>query len=387
MYTNTINAGANLNHNHQNNQNNQPKIFIIDHDQKYGQRLLDWLTGLKVEAGFAASLPPAGQTDKSLKNTILIVSDQFLQGEECSELQALKRAFPQLTVMVLTPPLPANHYVACLQSGLIDYICSRNNLPSIFSAVRAELARRQLQQDNEFYLKNLTRLKLEHSRHIRKMLELEEIYDTTVENLMTALDLRDVETFGHSQTVSKYCQVLARLLGINQQTRLDNIRKGSLLHDIGKIAIPDSILKKPGQLTPEEWAKIKLHPSLGFGLIKEMKMLAEVGHIILYHHEKYDGSGYPRGLKREEIPLESRIFALADALDAITSHRPYRAERDLQTARAEIQKHAGSHFDPQVVEAFCSIDIEKWERIRFETTKLIPVFEEYQPLLKKKKPV
>jgi DNA-binding NtrC family response regulator len=156
MYTDTINAGANLNHNHQNNQNNQPKIFIIDHDQKYGQRLLDWLTGLKVEAGFAASLPPAGQTDKSLKNTILIVSDQFLQGEECSELQALKRAFPQLTVMVLTPPLPANHYVACLQSGLIDYICSRNNLPSIFSAVRAELARRQLQQENEFYLKKLT---------------------------------------------------------------------------------------------------------------------------------------------------------------------------------------------------------------------------------------
>lgn len=119
-------------------------------------------------------------------------------------------------------------------------------------------------------------MKLEHSRHIRKMIELEEIYDATVENLMTALDLRDVETFGHSQTVSKYCQVLAGLLGITQPSRLDNIRKGSLLHDIGKIAIPDSILKKPGQLTSGEWEKIKLHPSLGFGLIKEMKMLAEV---------------------------------------------------------------------------------------------------------------
>jgi len=115
-----------------------------------------------------------------------------------------------------------------------------------------------------------------------------------------------------------------------------------------------------------------------------MKMLAEVGHIILYHHEKYDGSGYPRGLKGEEIPLESRIFALADTLDAITSHRPYRAERDFHTAREEIIKNAGSHFDPQVVEAFCSLDIEKWERIRYETTRLIPSFEEYQPLLKNK---
>jgi len=387
MYTNTINAGANLNHNHQNNQNNQPKIFIIDHDPKYSQRLLDWLTGLRIEAGSAACLPPANQTDKSLKNIILIVSDQLLQGEKCSELQPLKKAVPQLTVIVLTSPAISSQYLTCLQSGLVDYVCSRNNLPSIFSAIRAELARRQLQQENEFYLKNLTRLKLEHSRHIRKMLELEEIYDTTVENLMTALDLRDVETFGHSQTVSKYCQVLARLLGINQQTRLDNIRKGSLLHDIGKIAIPDSILKKPGQLTPDEWEKIRLHPSLGFGLIKEMKMLTEVGHIILYHHEKYDGSGYPRGLKREEIPLESRIFALADALDAITSHRPYRAERDFRTAREEIIKNTASHFDPQVVEAFCSIDIEKWERIRYETTKLLPAFEEYQPLLNKKKPV
>ncbi len=384
MYTDKINAGTDLNNNHQNNQNSRLKVLITDADQKYRQRLFDYLQSLKVEVETSPDLPPPSQADKWLKNTILIVSPQPDKADKINQLRLLKSAGRDLTIIMLTTSLTANHYLTYLQAGLIDYVCSRHNLASVFSAVRAEISRRQLKHDNEIYLKNLTRLKLEHSRHIRKRLELEEIYDTTVENLMTALDLRDVETFGHSQTVSKYCQVLARLLGINQAARLDNIRKGSLLHDIGKIAIPDSILKKPGQLTSDEWAKIKLHPTLGFGLIKEMKMLAEVGHIILYHHEKYDGSGYPRGLKGEEIPLESRIFALADTLDAITSHRPYRAERDFHTAREEIIKNAGSHFDPQVVEAFCSLDIEKWERIRYETTRLIPSFEEYQPLLKNK---
>lgn len=385
MYTEKINAGANLNNNHQNNQNSRLKVLIIDADHKYSQRLSGYLQSLTVEVETSPDLPPTKHADKWLKDTILIVSNQPGEANIIDQLQLLKSAGRNLTVIMLTSSLSSNHYLTYLQAGLIDHICSRHNLASVFSAVRAEISCHQLKRENEIYFKNLTRLKLDHSRHIRKSLELEEIYDTTVENLMTALDLRDVETFGHSQTVTKYCQVLARLLGITQATRLDNIRKGSLLHDIGKIAIPDSILKKPGRLTSDEWEKIKLHPTLGFGLVKEMKMLAEVGHIILYHHEKFDGSGYPRGLKGREIPPESRIFALADALDAITSHRPYRAERDFCTAKEEIIRNAGSHFDPQVVEAFCSVDIEKWERIRYETTRLMPSFEEYQPLLKNKK--
>ncbi|MDD8019925.1 MAG: HD domain-containing protein [Acidobacteriota bacterium] len=374
-----------MNNSHHNNQNNQLKILVIDFQEKYCRHLVNMLAGLKLEVQTASSLPTAGQTDKWPQNAILIVSQRVLSEDKYADLHALKKAFPHFIIIMLTSSLLASQYVSCLQAGLIDHICSQNNLPSIFSAVRAEVSRFQLKQENEYYLKNLTRLKLEHSRHIREMLELEEIYDTTVENLMTALDLRDVETFGHSQTVSKYSQVLASLLGIKQQTTLDNIRKGSLLHDIGKIAIPDSILKKPGQLTPDEWEKIKMHPSLGFGLIKEMKMLPEVGHIILYHHEKYDGSGYPQRLKKEEIPLESRIFALADALDAITSHRPYRVEKDFRAAREEIIKNAGSHFDPRVVEVFCSLEIEKWEKIRYETTRLLLSLEEYQPLLKNNK--
>jgi HD-GYP domain-containing protein (c-di-GMP phosphodiesterase class II) len=145
---------------------------------------------------------------------------------------------------------------------------------------------------------------------------------------------------------------------------------------VGKIAIPDAILKKDGPLTDMEWEKIKLHPSLGYGLIKEVKLVREIGNIILYHHERFDGTGYPKGLKNNQIPKEARIFALADALDAITSHRPYRRQRGFGSARKEIEANSGTQFDPQVVEAFCSIEPDTWEKIRYETTKILPPMEE-----------
>src|SRR5512137_181941 len=219
------------------------------------------------------------------------------------------------------------------------------------------------------------RLKRELTRLLRKSRDLEEAYDTTLENFMAALDLRDVETYGHSKTVARYTHVLAEAAGIRDPRALDSIRKGALLHDAGKMAIPDSVLKKPGPLTPKEWDVIKRHPALGYGLVRDVKLVREVGHIILCHHERYDGSGYPKGLKGEAIPFEARIFAVADTLDAVTSHRPYRAPRDFQTARLELEANAGRQFDPKVVDVFRGMDLTVWEKIRFETTRLMPPFD------------
>lgn len=221
----------------------------------------------------------------------------------------------------------------------------------------------------------LKRIKKELARYLRKSRDLEEAYDTTLENFMAALDLRDVETYGHSKTVARYSHVLAEAAGIKDPRALDSIRKGALLHDAGKIAIPDSILKKPGPLAPKEWEVIRRHPALGYGLVRDVNLVREVGDIILCHHEHYDGSGYPKGLKGPAIPVEARIFAVADTLDAVTSHRPYRAPRDFQTARRELQKNAGKQFDPQVVDVFCRMDLAVWEKIRFETTRLMPPFD------------
>ena len=305
-----------------------------------------------------------------------------------AEIRHLKEArsqTPPPSVIVAAPPSDPKAGIRMIRSGLADHVLGPGDLAGLFGAVRGELLRRGLQERNLLYLRDLRRLKAEQSRHLREALRLEEIYDATVENLMTALDLRDVETFGHSQTVAKYSEVLARILGIGDPERLAHIRTGALLHDIGKIAIPDSILKKPGPLSPEEWEKIKLHPTLGFGLIKEIKLVPEVGRIILGHHERYDGTGYPKGLKKDRIPLEARIFALADALDALTAHRPYRKARDYPTAESEIVRSRGTQFDPAVVDAFASLPVERWERIRFETTSRLPPMEEFSELLRKVK--
>jgi putative nucleotidyltransferase with HDIG domain len=221
----------------------------------------------------------------------------------------------------------------------------------------------------------MRRLKKELARLLRRSRELEEAYDTTLENFMAALDLRDVETYGHSKTVARYSHVLAEAAGIRDPQALDNIRKGALLHDAGKMAIPDSILKKPGPLAPKEWDVIRRHPALGYGLVRDVKLVREVGNIILCHHERYDGTGYPKGLKGEAIPLEARIFAVADTIDAVTSHRPYRAPRDFRAARRELEDNAGGQFDPRMVEVFGGTDLAVWEKIRFQTTRLMPPFD------------
>jgi putative nucleotidyltransferase with HDIG domain len=230
------------------------------------------------------------------------------------------------------------------------------------------------------------RLKKELALHLRRSRELEEAYDSTLENFMAALDLRDVETYGHSKTVARYSHVLAEALGIRDPRALENIRKGALLHDAGKMAIPDSILKKPGALTPKEWEVIRRHPAMGYGLVRDVKLVPEVGHIILHHHERFDGTGYPKGLKGEAIPLEARIFAVADTLDAVTSHRPYRPPRDFGAARRELTGNAGGQFDPLVVDAFCGLDLAVWEKIRFETTRILPPLDDYRALVPEKSP-
>lgn len=300
-------------------------------------------------------------------------------------LREIKRAHPRLSIIILAANGCDSQVLQLLRRDIIDQVVRPGDPLAIFSSVKSEFAKRDLADENLVHLDNLSRLKLDQSRYIQKALELEDIYDSTLENLMMALDLRDVETFGHSQTVAKYSQVLAEMLGITDKAVLDNIRKGALLHDIGKIAIPDAILKKPGRLSDSEWEKIRLHPALGYGLIKEIKLVREVSNIILYHHERYDGSGYPRGFRKEDIPLEARVFAVADALDAITSHRPYRPQRDFQAAREEIELHSGGQFDPEVVDAFVSLPIEQWEKVRYQTTRILPAAEDFRKLAAKSK--
>jgi len=358
------------------------KVLLLEEDGAKRESLASLIQTLDVEVVPAASWAQSLwllQNEK--KFTLFIAGLTGFNEDQIRVLGGLKKSQPMLSIIVLSGRQSPEPGIGLLQSGTIDHLAGSDHYLGIFSAVKSELAKKDLLEQNAVYLRSLRRMKLDQSKNIKRTMELEEIYDSTLQNLMTALDLRDVETFGHSQTVAKYSQVLAKILGIQDPSVLDDIRKGALLHDIGKIAIPDAVLKKPGSLSNDEWEKIRLHPALGFGLVKEIKLVRQVGNIILCHHERYDGKGYPARLKKDGIPLEARIFAVADALDAITSHRPYRKVRDFKAAKKEIVRNSGSQFDPQIVDAFCSLKLEKWEKVRFETTSYIPNIEGFSDLI------
>lgn len=184
--------------------------------------------------------------------------------------------------------------------------------------------------------------------------ELHETFVTTIEALATALELRAAEVEGHAQRVSLYAVAAARRLDVAGD-ELEQIRWGAILHDVGMIAVPDAILMKPGQLRPEEWALIRAHPDHGARLLGHIPGLGAAVEIVRFHHERFDGAGYPVGLRGTAIPLGARIFAVADAIDAITTDRPYRPTRTWEQARVEILQGRGSHFDPSVVDAFLEI--------------------------------
>ena len=185
----------------------------------------------------------------------------------------------------------------------------------------------------------------------RSNVELTLAYDTTLEGWARALELRDHETEGHSQRVTELTLRLARAMGISD-TELVHVRRGALLHDIGKIGIPDTILLKPGPLTEDEWCIMRQHPVYAYKMLLPIAYLRPALDIPYYHHEKWDGTGYPRGLKGEEIPLAARIFAVVDVWDALRSDRPYRPVWPKEKAIQHIREQAGKHFDPQVVEMF-----------------------------------
>jgi HD-GYP domain-containing protein (c-di-GMP phosphodiesterase class II) len=180
---------------------------------------------------------------------------------------------------------------------------------------------------------------------------LAQSYDATLQGWVGALDLRDKETEGHSLRVTEMTVHLARQMGLSEDA-LVHIRRGALLHDIGKLGIPDSILLKPGKLTEEEWAIMKTHPALAYQWLSPIAYLKPALDIPYCHHEKWDGSGYPRGLQGEQIPLAARIFAVIDVWDALSSDRPYRKRWPRDQVYAHLQANAGSHFDPAVVQAF-----------------------------------
>ena len=200
--------------------------------------------------------------------------------------------------------------------------------------------------------------------------DLQNSYDQTLEALSAALDLRDRETEGHSRRVVEYTSRLAEQIGLDKDI-IKNIRRGALIHDIGKIGVPDAVLHKPGLLDAEERTIINRHPQAGYNMLAGISHLRDEIQIVICHQEKWDGTGYPYGLRGEEIPIGARLFAIADTFDALTSDRPYRQGCSYETARNIIEEESGQQFDPQAVAAFLAVPAEEWMQIRIRVMEEI----------------
>ena len=246
---------------------------------------------------------------------------------------------------------------------------SQSDLIQEIERLRTELARREREAaDKERQLERYAAdLRETFKQERTRSQELRRSYMATVRALSNAVEARDAYTGKHAERVTAYGIEIARATGLSLAWEAD-IEFGFLLHDIGKVAIPDAILYKPGPLTEKERALMAQHPVIGAQIVREIEFLGEATEVVRFHHERWDGSGYPDGLKGEEIPLAARVFAVADVLDALTTDRPYRPASPLREAREMIVAESADHFDPQVIAAFTSIEDEVFvqigERIR-----------------------
>ncbi|MBB5342992.1 HD domain-containing phosphohydrolase [Tunturibacter empetritectus] len=256
---------------------------------------------------------------------------------------------------------------SAFRRGAVDYLLKPFERTDLESVVLRAIEHGRLRKQNTLYRHNLEAIVTARTGRLRStMQDLERSYDITLEAMGDALDLRDQETEGHSRRVTAYTNALAHAMGLESED-LRIIARGAFLHDIGKIATPDAILLKPGRLTPEETAIMKQHCERGYEMVRKISFLREAAEIVYAHQEQFDGGGYPRGLRGEEIPLGARIFAIADTLDAMTSDRPYRKGTTFAQAREEITRCAGTQFDPQIVEVFLGLPAETWSQLRTAT--------------------
>jgi putative nucleotidyltransferase with HDIG domain len=299
----------------------------------------------------------------------LILTDIVMQeGNGLALLERIHALNPNLPVIMVTAIHDISVAIDSMRRGAYDYLLKPFEREHLVATVQRALDHREALQESHTYQQNLEQVVRARTEMLRQAMEdLEHSYDVTLEALGDALDLKDSETEGHSKRVTAYTIALARAIGISPG-EIKVIARGAFLHDIGKMAIPDEILRKPGKLTQEEQDVMREHCSRGYQMLRKIPFLSEAAEIVFTHQEHFDGSGYPSALTGSQIPIGARIFAVADTLDAITSDRPYRVARTFDAARDEIIRCSGTQFDPVVVEAYLKIPNELWLELRSEIT-------------------
>jgi putative nucleotidyltransferase with HDIG domain len=343
------------------------RILIVDDEKQVRDCVENQLQRRGYETAGATSWREALDTLSSAAFD-LVVCDLCMPGAGGIDfLHASLANHPELGVVIMSGTQNLQFAVEAMRLGALDYISKPFTGDQIGLTVSRALAQMGERAERSRRLKRLEDLLLDHGVELERMLAAPaSASDSTMNALVAALDAREHETEAHSRRVGEYTLHLAEVMGVDPALR-DNIRKGALLHDIGKIGISDRILLKPGKLTAEEWIEMRRHPEIGYWILAGSRELRIASEIVISHHERWDGQGYPNGLSGEDIPLGARIFSVVDAFDALTSNRPYHRGVSYEIARLEIEMNAGTQFDPVVVEHFLRVPPGVWQDIRSRT--------------------
>src|SRR6266849_5803504 len=343
------------------------RILVVDDEEA----IREIVCAILAAAGYTWQQASSGMEALALLNSgevfELMLSDLMMADlDGIGLLERTKEKFPDMPVVMVTAVHDISVALAAIRNGAYDYLLKPFEREQLLNAVGRALENRRLKLENRAYQTSLESLVAARTEQLKKALvDLERSYDITLEALGDALDKKDAETEGHSKRVTAFTIAIARAMGLSKD-QIAVIARGAFLHDIGKMAIPDAILRKPGALSPDEVTIMREHCYHGYKMLKRIPFLQEASEIVYSHQERFDGTGYPRGLKNEEIPLGARIFAVADTLDAMTSNRPYRPAQPLSAARDEIQRFSGRQFDPDVVKTFLAMPENIWDDLRKE---------------------
>jgi putative nucleotidyltransferase with HDIG domain len=360
----------------------QERILVVDDEQSIREVICAMLDAAGYRCTAAASGSAALALLTSEAEFELMLSDLMMaemQGDILLEL--VKQKFPDMPVIMVTAVSDLSVALGAIRNGAYDFVTKPFEREQLLAVVRRALEHRRLRKENLRFQLHLEALVADKTAKLQQVNidleyandELKRSHDMLLEALGDALDLKDAETEGHSKRVTAFTIAIARAMGLPAE-EVETIAHGAFLHDIGKMAIPESLLRKPGPLTEEEVRIMREHCLRGYQLVGKIPFLADAAEIVYSHQERWDGTGYPRRLKGEEIPLGARIFAVADTLDAITSDRPYRSARSYQAAREEIEQWSGRQFDPVIVKVFLRMPQSIWENLRSQVKVHSQVF-------------
>ena len=342
--------------------NVSPHILLIDDESEITEILSDLLSADYTCA--KAACAEEGLRRLQEREFELVISDITMAGMSGLEMiPQVKQISPFTVVVMISGMQTVESAIGALRLGAFDYLMKPFDLRQVEAVVKRALEHHELIVAKQRYENRLEELVEQRTAELDQALDsLEGAYRATLKALTAALETRDSETHGHSERVVTYSLRLGIEYGLNNE-ELKALEFGSLLHDIGKIGVPDSILRKPAKLTEEEWERMREHPLHGQQILRGINFLQGAARVVAQHHERWNGSGYPLGLRAEDIDVCARIFAVADAFDAITSDRVYRRGKSYEAAIQELEDWAGRQFDPEVVQAFNRVPKSDWDEL------------------------